>query len=61
MPAENAGKSIMVFDVDGTLVGGEATDWASFEGAFEEAAGFVLDNTFFGGVTASRAGARRGR
>ena len=37
----------MVFDVDGTLVGGEATDWASFGAAFKEAAGFVLEDTFF--------------
>jgi phosphoglycolate phosphatase-like HAD superfamily hydrolase len=38
---------MMVFDVDGTLVGGEAADWASFGAAFEEAAGFVLDEKFF--------------
>src|SRR5260370_38761759 len=38
---------MMVFDVDGTLIGGEATDWASFGDAFEEVAGFVLDATFF--------------
>ena len=38
---------LIVFDVDGTLVGGEPTDWASYEAAFEEAAGFALDNTFF--------------
>ena len=37
----------MVFDVDGTLIGGEATDWASFGSAFEEVAGFVLDAAFF--------------
>src|ERR1035441_7224379 len=41
---------MMVFDVDGTLVGGESTDWASFEAALEEAAGFVLDDTFFGRI-----------
>jgi len=34
---------MMVFDVDGTLIGGEAADWASFGGAFEEIAGFTLD------------------
>src|SRR6266436_6802484 len=38
---------LIVFDVDGTLVGGEPTDWASFEGAFEEAAGFALDEPFW--------------
>src|SRR6266481_6035144 len=38
---------MMVFDVDGTLIGGEAADWASFGGAFEEVAGFILDAAFF--------------
>lgn len=38
---------LIVFDVDGTLVGGESTDWASFDGAFEEAAGFALEQTFW--------------
>jgi phosphoglycolate phosphatase-like HAD superfamily hydrolase len=41
------GKTLIVFDVDGTLVGGEPIDWASFEAAFEEAAGFTLDDTFW--------------
>ena len=39
--------TMMVFDVDGTLIGGEAADWASFGGAFEEVAGFTLDPPFF--------------
>lgn len=38
---------MVVFDVDGTLIGGESTDWSSFDAAFEEAAGFVLEETFF--------------
>jgi len=38
---------MIVFDVDGTLIDGERTDWASFGGAFEEAAGFVLTKEFF--------------
>ena len=38
---------MIVFDVDGTLIGGESTDWASFGEAFEEAAGFALDAAFF--------------
>jgi phosphoglycolate phosphatase-like HAD superfamily hydrolase len=37
---------MIVFDVDGTLIGGEATDWASFDAAFEEVAGFALDEPF---------------
>ena len=38
---------MIVFDVDGTLVGGETADWTSFRTAFEEAARFVLDDAFF--------------
>lgn len=41
------GNILIVFDVDGTLVGGEPTDCASFEAAFEEAAGFVLNEPFW--------------
>jgi phosphoglycolate phosphatase-like HAD superfamily hydrolase len=41
------GKTLIVFDVDGTLVGGESTDSASFAAAFEEAAGFALDGTSY--------------
>ena len=40
-------ETLIVFDVDGTLVGGESADWASFDGAFEEAAGFALEQTFW--------------
>jgi len=38
---------MIIFDVDGTLLGGESADWASFEAAFEEAAGFALTPAFF--------------
>jgi phosphoglycolate phosphatase-like HAD superfamily hydrolase len=38
---------MIVFDVDGTLIGGELTDWASFGAAFEDAAGFRLSAQFF--------------
>jgi phosphoglycolate phosphatase-like HAD superfamily hydrolase len=38
---------VIVFDVDGTLIGGEPADWASFDSAFEEVAGFALDRAFF--------------
>jgi len=38
---------MIVFDVDGTLIGGEALDWASFDAAFEEVAGFGLGDAFF--------------
>jgi len=38
---------MIVFDVDGTLIGGEATDWVSFRAAFQEVAGFALSDDFF--------------
>jgi len=41
---------MIVFDVDGTLVGGEAFDWKCFEDAFEDAAGFRLTKEFFTGL-----------
>lgn len=37
---------MIVFDADGTLIGGEPTDWASFEAAFFEVAGFALTSEF---------------
>ncbi len=38
---------MIVFDVDGTLIGGEKTDWKCFDEAFKEAAGFALTSDFF--------------
>lgn len=38
---------MIVFDVDGTLIGGENTDWKCFDDAFAEAAGFPLTSHFF--------------
>ncbi len=38
---------MIVFDVDGTLIGGEPIDWACFRAAFEEVAGFALSDAFF--------------
>lgn len=38
---------MIVFDVDGTLVGGEAVDWRSFDTAFQQVAGFTLTRSFF--------------
>ena len=38
---------MIVFDVDGTLLGGEHHDWKSFDDAFEEAAGFRFPPDFF--------------
>lgn len=41
---------MIVFDVDGTLIGGESTDWVCFRDAFEEVAGFALTQSFFDGI-----------
>jgi phosphoglycolate phosphatase-like HAD superfamily hydrolase len=38
---------MIVFDADGTLIGGESTDKESFEAAFKEVAGFALEEAFF--------------
>jgi phosphoglycolate phosphatase-like HAD superfamily hydrolase len=38
---------MIVFDVDGTLIGGEAADWASFDAALLEVLGFEPDPEFF--------------
>lgn len=50
MDTAASGKSLIVFDVDGTLIGGESVDWASFEAAFGEVAGFHLDDAFFDSI-----------
>ena len=41
---------MIVFDVDGTLIGGEIHDWKCFDEAFAEAAGFGLNAAFFHGL-----------
>jgi phosphoglycolate phosphatase-like HAD superfamily hydrolase len=41
------GNNMIIFDVDGTLLGGEPADQVSFEAAFKEAAGFALTPAFF--------------
>jgi phosphoglycolate phosphatase-like HAD superfamily hydrolase len=41
------GNKMIIFDVDGTLLGGVSADWASFDAAFKEAAGFTLAPAFF--------------
>lgn len=38
---------VVVFDIDGTLIGGEEIDWQCFDDAFNEAAGFPLTPSFF--------------
>ncbi len=38
---------LIIFDVDGTLVGGEPHDWASFDKAIETVVGFAPTQDFF--------------
>ena len=38
---------VIVFDVDGTLIGGEEQDWPSFDAALESEFGFRPDETFW--------------
>ena len=41
---------LIIFDVDGTLLGGELHDWTSFNRAIETELGFVVEPGFFGGL-----------
>ncbi len=43
-------RTTIIFDADGTLIGGEPTDWVSFEAAFLEVAGFALTGDFFDSI-----------
>ncbi|WP_395750174.1 HAD family hydrolase [Prosthecobacter sp.] len=43
-------RTMIVFDADGTLIGGESTDWASFEAAFLDVAGFALTGDFYDSI-----------
>jgi len=38
---------LIIFDVDGTLIGGEAQDWSCFDEAIEEVVGFTPTSAFF--------------
>ena len=38
---------LVIFDVDGTLIGGEPADWLAFDTAIESVLGFSADETFF--------------
>ncbi len=38
---------LIIFDVDGTLIGGETQDWACFDDAIAEVAGFTPTSAFF--------------
>lgn len=41
---------VIIFDIDGTLLGGENHDWASFDRALNDVLGFVHSRGFFGGL-----------
>ena len=41
---------LIVFDVDGTLVGGEAGDWTCFDRAIQAVLGFTPDEDFYRGL-----------
>ena len=41
---------LIIFDVDGTLVGGETTDWRCFDEAFHHVAGFPFPENYFSGI-----------
>jgi len=41
---------LVIFDVDGTLIGGEPADWLAFDTAIESVLGFSADETFFAGL-----------
>lgn len=40
-------KPLIIFDVDGTLIGGESYDWAAFDAAFKDVSGFNFPPGFF--------------
>ncbi len=43
----SAATPLLIFDVDGTLVGGESNDWAAFGSAYHEVTGIDLDLSLF--------------
>ncbi len=47
----SATKPLIIFDVDGTLLGGESYDWSSYENAFLEVTGNPFEEGFFDRIT----------
>ncbi|GAB5562598.1 MAG: HAD family hydrolase [Synoicihabitans sp.] len=47
----SSSKPLIIFDVDGTLLGGESYDWSSFEDAFLEVTGAPFEAGFFDRIT----------
>jgi len=41
---------LIIFDVDGTLIGGEPADWLAFDQAIESVLGYSVDEAFFLGL-----------
>ena len=50
-PDSGAAKPLIIFDVDGTLIGGESYDWSAFEAAFLEVTGAPFSPEFFDQIT----------
>lgn len=50
-PDSGAAKPLIIFDVDGTLIGGESYDWSAFEAAFLEVTGAPFPPGFFDRIT----------
>lgn len=48
---ESTAQPLIVFDVDGTLLGGESYDWNSFEEAFLQVTGAPFEEGFFDRIT----------
>lgn len=49
--SSSSAKPLIIFDVDGTLLGGESYDWSSFEDAFLEVTGAPFEAGFFDRIT----------
>ncbi|MCF3651725.1 HAD family hydrolase [Synoicihabitans lomoniglobus] len=49
--SDRAELPLIIFDVDGTLVGGESYDWSAFGAAFEEVSGTTFAAGFFDKLT----------
>lgn len=50
-PISDAAQPLIIFDVDGTLIGGESYDWSAFEAAFLDVTGAPFPPGFFDRIT----------
>lgn len=51
MSGAEPAKPLIIFDVDGTLIGGESYDWSAFEAAFLDVTGSPFPPGFFDRIT----------